>query len=112
MLTTANIVTAVFVLAAFGIVRNQIRANGFFAALVLSIGPLIGLLILFGLVLFFGTGLSLAANNFVEQQETPKVQQDAPPVELGTFHDSPADALEHAFKVMETQENKYATQVN
>jgi hypothetical protein len=28
VLTTANIVTAVFVLAAFGIVRNQIRANG------------------------------------------------------------------------------------
>lgn len=103
MLTTANIVTAVFVLAAFGIIRNQIRANGFFAGLVLSIGPLIGLLILFGLVLFFGTGLSLAANYYVEQQETPKVQQ-------GTFHDSPADALEYAFEVMETQGNKYADQ--
>lgn len=112
MLTTANIVTAVFGLAAFGIVRNQIRANGFFAGLVLSIGPLIGLLILFGLVFFFGSMLSLAANHYVEQQETPKVQQDAPPVDRGKFHDSPADALEYAFEVMETQDNKYAPQVN
>ena len=91
MFTTANIATAVFVLAAFGIIRNQIRANGFFAGVVLSIGPLIGLVIMFGFIFLFGTGLSLAANYYVEQQETPKVQQ-------GTFHDSPADALEYIYR--------------
>lgn len=79
MLTTANIVTAVFVLAAFGIVRNQIRANGFFAGLVLSIGPLIGLLIMFGFIFLFGTGLSLAANDFAERQEDTTVQQSENP---------------------------------
>lgn len=91
MFTTANIATAVFVLAAFGIIRNQIRANGLFAGVILSIGPLIGLVIMSGFILLFGTGLSLAANYYVEQQETPKVQQ-------GTFHDSPADALEYIYR--------------
>ena len=91
MFTTANIANAVFVLAAFGIIRNQIRANGFFAGVVFSIVPLIGLVIMFGFIFLFGTALSLAANHYVEQQETPKVQQ-------GTFHDSPADALEYIYR--------------
>ena len=91
MFTTANIANAVFVLAAFGIIRNQIRANGFFAGIVFSIVPLIGLVIMFGFIFLFGTALSLAANHYVEQQEAPKVQQ-------GTFHDSPADALEYIYR--------------
>lgn len=96
MLTTANIATAIFALAAFGIIRNQVRANGFFAGVIFSIGPLIGLVIMFGVIFAFGTALSLAANNFVEKQEAPRVQQ-------GYYHDSPADALEHMIGDPETQ---------
>lgn len=91
MFTTANIANAVFVLAAFGIIRNQVRANGFFAGVIFSIVPIIGLVIMFGFIFLFGTALSLAANHYVEQQETPTVQQ-------GTFHDSPADALEYIYR--------------
>ena len=89
MLTTANVATAVFVLAAFGIVRNQVRANGLFAGVIFSIMPIMGLVVMFGVIFLFGTALSLAANEFEEQQNTPQVQQ-------GEFYDNPGVALEES----------------
>lgn len=86
MFTTANIATAVFVFAAFGIIRKQVRAHGLFAGVVFSIGPLIGLLIMFGFIFLFGTGLSLAANDFAERQEETTVQQSENPAVQNDAH--------------------------
>ncbi|MCQ4625769.1 hypothetical protein KBX18_09450 [Corynebacterium sp. CCUG 69979] len=86
MFTTANIATAIFVLAALGIVRKQVQANGLFAGLIFSVMPIIGLLVAFAIIFLFGTALSLAANEFADQEEKPNVDQ-------GTFYDNPGDAL-------------------
>lgn len=91
MFTTANIATAVFVLAALGIVRNQVRANGLFAGVIFSIMPIMGLVVMFGVIFLFGTALSLAANEFEEQQNTPQVQH-------GTFYENPGVALEDSVR--------------
>ncbi|MCQ4626095.1 hypothetical protein KBX18_11145 [Corynebacterium sp. CCUG 69979] len=86
MLTTANIATAIFALAALGIIRRQVQANGLFAGLIFSVVPIMGLLITFAVLFLFGTALSLAANEFADQQDKPHVEQ-------GTFYDNPGDAL-------------------